>query len=149
VDRILLASSSGGTQSGLVAGARLYGFTGRITGISVDQPAPALREHVAQLATETASLLGQDFSFAPDEIDVDDRYLGGGYAVMGELEREAIRTCARLEGLILDPVYTGRAAGALMANIRSGEIGRDERVLFWHTGGTPALFAYADELAQG
>jgi D-cysteine desulfhydrase len=63
---------------------------------------------------------------------------------MGELEEEAIRLFAQTEGLLLDPVYTGRAAGGMIHLIRSGEISRDERVLFWHTGGTPALFAYAD-----
>ncbi len=146
VDRIVFASSSGGTQSGLVVGARLFGFEGKITGISVDQPAPVLREQIARLASETASVLGQDFSFQPNDIDVNDDFLGGGYGVMGELEREAIRTLARFEGLIVDPVYTGRAAGGLMQLIRSGDIDREERVLFWHTGGTPAVFAYADQL---
>jgi D-cysteine desulfhydrase family pyridoxal phosphate-dependent enzyme len=149
VDRIVFASSSGGTQSGLVVGARLYGFGGKITGISVDQPAASLCGHIASLATETASLLGQELSFRPEDIDVNDEFLGGGYGVMGELEREAIRTFARLEGLILDPVYTGRAGGALMRLIHSGQIDRDERVLFWHTGGTPAVFAYADQLITG
>jgi D-cysteine desulfhydrase family pyridoxal phosphate-dependent enzyme len=148
VDRIVLASSSGGTQSGLVVGARLHGYEGRVTGISVDQPGEALRRQIAGLASETAAVLGLDFRFEADEIDVDDRFLGGGYAVMGELERGAIRTFARLEGLILDPVYTGRAAGGLMELIRSGEIAGEERVLFWHTGGTPALFAYAEALAS-
>jgi D-cysteine desulfhydrase family pyridoxal phosphate-dependent enzyme len=148
VDRIVFASSSGGTQSGLVVGARLYGFEGKITGISVDQPAPVLREKISRLASETASVLGQDFSFQPNDIDVNDHFLGGGYGVMGELEREAIRTLARFEGLIVDPVYTGRAAGGLMQLIRSGDIDREERVLFWHTGGTPAVFAYADALAS-
>jgi D-cysteine desulfhydrase family pyridoxal phosphate-dependent enzyme len=149
VDRIVFASSSGGTQSGLVVGARLFGFQGKITGISVDQPATVLCEQIAKLATETASLLGHDFTFRPVDIEVNDRFLGGGYAVMGELEKEAIRTFARLEGLILDPVYTGRAGGGLMQLLASGDIARDERVLFWHTGGTPAVFAYADQLIAG
>ena len=67
--------------------------------------------------------------------------------MLGELEREAIRLVARLEGILVDPVYTGRAAGALIDMIQSGAIGRKERVLFWHTGGTPALFAYAEALS--
>ena len=149
VDRILLASSSGGTQSGLMVGARLYGFEGRITGISVDQPASALRQQIASLATETSAVLGQATSFDPAQINVNDQFLGGGYAVIGELEITAIRTFARSEGLILDPVYTGRAAGAMLELIRTRDIDLDERVLFWHTGGTPAIFAYAEELAEG
>jgi D-cysteine desulfhydrase len=66
---------------------------------------------------------------------------------MSELEHEAITLFARLEGVLLDPVYTGRAAGGMMDLIRKGEIQSDERVLFWHTGGTPAIFAYADEFS--
>jgi D-cysteine desulfhydrase family pyridoxal phosphate-dependent enzyme len=147
VDRIVFATSSGGTQAGLVAGARIHGFGGRVTGISVDEPADALRAKVASLAGETASLLGHSLKFEAGEIEVDDRYLGDGYGVMGEREREAIELFARTEGLLLDPVYTGRAAGGLIDMVRRGEIGRQERVLFWHTGGTPALFAYADRLA--
>ena len=147
VDRIVFATSSGGTQAGLVAGARIHGFGGRVTGISVDEPADTLRAKVASLAGETASLLGHSLRFEAGEIEVDDRYLGDGYGVMGEREREAIELFARTEGLLLDPVYTGRAAGGLIDMVRRGEIGRQERVLFWHTGGTPALFAYADRLA--
>jgi len=143
LERSVVASSSGGTQAGLVAGARLFGFRGRITGISVDQPADGLRETVAELATRTAALLGERLSIQPGEIDVDDGFLGEGYGVMSDLERQAIRAFAADEGLLLDPVYTGRAAGGMLARIREGRIGRDERVLFWHTGGTPALFAYA------
>lgn len=148
VDRIVLASASGGTQAGLVVGARLHGFAGRITGITVDQPAPALRQRIAHLATQTAALLGKGFSFDPAEIDVNDQFLGGGYAVVGELETSAIRVFARSEALILDPVYTGRAAGGLLELIRNGDIDLAERVLFWHTGGAPALFAFASELAS-
>jgi 1-aminocyclopropane-1-carboxylate deaminase/D-cysteine desulfhydrase-like pyridoxal-dependent ACC family enzyme len=72
---------------------------------------------------------------------VDDSYIGGGYGVMGEIEREAIRLFARQEGLLLDPVYTGRAAAGMIDLIRNGFFKAEETVLFWHTGGTPALFA--------
>jgi len=82
---------------------------------------------------------------------VNDSYLGAGYAVMGELEREAIKLMASLEGILLDPVYTGRAFGGLLDILRRdphrllpGE--RMGRILFWHTGGAPALFAYTDDL---
>ncbi len=141
IDRIVLASSSGGTQAGLLVGAR-WGFEGRITGISVDLPAEDLRGDIVKLAGETAELLGLEASFEMSDVEVDDSYRGGGYAVVGELEREAILTFARLEGILLDPVYTGRAAGGMMDLIHRGRIGAEERVLFWHTGGTPALFAF-------
>jgi D-cysteine desulfhydrase family pyridoxal phosphate-dependent enzyme len=146
VDRIVFATSSGGTQAGLVAGARAHRYPGRITGISVDETAAVVCGRVAALATQVMELLGQAGSFAAGEIEVNDRFLGGGYGVMGEREREAIRLFAQNEGILLDPVYTGRAAGGMIDLIRSGEIPADERVLFWHTGGTPALFAYADRL---
>ncbi len=145
--RIVLASSSGGTQAGLILGARLHGFDGRITGISVDPPARALRQRVAALAEKTAQTLGEPLHFDPQEIDVRDAYLGGGYGVVSELERDALCTFARLEGVLLDPVYTGRAAGGMLDLIRRGEIAPGERVLFLHTGGTPAIFAYGEELA--
>lgn len=148
-DWIVVASSSGGTQAGLTLGARLFGFQGRILGISIDKPEVELsRDIVAALATRTARKLGEDFSFAASDILVNDGYLGGGYGVMGPPEIEAIRLFARTEALLLDPVYTGRAAAGLLDLIRNGFFKRNETVLFWHTGGTPVLFAdrYAGEL---
>lgn len=146
-DRIVFPSSSGGTQAGLAVGARSAGFRGQILGVSVDRPREELAAQIAEIATATASLLGDDRPFTPSEFFINDEYIGGGYAVMGELERQAIRLFARLEGLLLDPVYTGRAAGAMLDLIQSGTIGSKERVLFWHTGGTPALFAYSQALS--
>lgn len=146
VDRIVFASSSGGTQAGLVAGARIHGFQGRIQGISVDSPSAPLCEFIAVLTGEIGSMLGHSLSVVAADIEVHDGYLGGGYAVVGDLERHAIHLFARYEGVLLDPVYTGRAAGALIDLIEKGEIKAEERVLFWHTGGTPSLFAFADQL---
>ena len=140
-DWIVFPSSSGGTQAGLVLGARLYGYTGKVLGISVDEPADVLKARVAALATATADLLAERLKFSPDEVLVEDSYLGGGYGVLGEPEREAIRLFARNEGLLLDPVYTGRSAAGLIDLIRKGFFPRGETVLFWHTGGTVALFA--------
>jgi D-cysteine desulfhydrase family pyridoxal phosphate-dependent enzyme len=145
-DCIVLASSSGGTQAGLAVGARALGYEGRILGISVDPTADRLRRALADLATATADRLGLGFTFAPEDFDVEDRYLGGGYAVIGDLEREAIRTLARVEGILLDPVYTGRAFGGLLDLIRQGAFDPQERVLFWHTGGIPGLFGFAEML---
>jgi D-cysteine desulfhydrase family pyridoxal phosphate-dependent enzyme len=140
-DWIVFASSSGGTQAGLVVGAHLFGFQGKILGISVDQPARELKTRVAQLATETADFLGEKARFSADEILVNDDYLGEGYGVMGTPERQAIQLFARKDGLLLDPVYTGRAAAGLIDLARKGFFASGASVLFWHTGGTPALFA--------
>jgi D-cysteine desulfhydrase family pyridoxal phosphate-dependent enzyme len=143
IDWIVLASSSGGTQAGLVLGAKRRGFGGRVLGISVDHRAPELRETVAFLANQAAERLGAPQRLTPDEIMVNDDYSGGGYGVMGAAEREAIQLFAHQEGLLLDPVYTGRAAAGLIDLARQGFFHLGETVLFWHTGGTPALFAEA------
>ncbi len=140
-DWIVFPSSSGGTQAGLVLGARLENWTGRILGISVDEPAEVLRARVAKLAEETSELFGARLSFSPEEVLVNSDYLGGGYGVMGAREKEAIQLFARMEAILLDPVYTGRAAAGLIDLIRKGFFLSTETVLFWHTGGTPALFA--------
>lgn len=140
-DWIIFASSSAGTQAGLVVGARLFGFKGKILGISVDETEADLKTHVASLASETADFLGEKINFLPQDIMVSADYLGGGYGVMGAPEIEAMRLFARQEGLLLDPVYTGRAAAGLIDLIRKGFFKREENVLFWHTGGTPALFS--------
>ena len=148
VDRIVLATSSGGTLAGLLAGAALYDYRGRITGICIGPFRGSVPENLADLAREAAGLLGGDLSLDPRAIDLRQDYLGPGYGVFTELERNAIEIFARLEGILLDPVYTGRAAGGMLDLILSGEIASSERVLFWHTGGTPALFAYADQLVS-
>jgi 1-aminocyclopropane-1-carboxylate deaminase/D-cysteine desulfhydrase-like pyridoxal-dependent ACC family enzyme len=146
VDHILFATSSGGTQAGMLLGAHMHGYSGKITGISVDVKADELSPQIASLATETADLLQQDLVVRTEDVEVVDAYIGAGYGIVGDLETEAIQLFARLEGILLDPVYTGRAAGGFIDLIREGKIAVNERVLFWHTGGTPALFAYGSDL---
>jgi D-cysteine desulfhydrase len=146
VDFIVFASSSGGTQAGLVVGAEVYGFYGHILGISVDSPAEELKMQAAALATATATHLGLGMLPLAERVEVNDDYLGGGYAIVGKTEREAIKMVAQLEGILLDPVYTGRAMGGLIDLIRWGAFTRGQSVLFWHTGGTAALPAFADKL---
>jgi D-cysteine desulfhydrase family pyridoxal phosphate-dependent enzyme len=152
VHTMVVASSSGGTQAGLGLGARLSGFDGKIIGISIDkgERGPTSYEsELASIANASASLMGVSTRMLPEDFNVDYGYLGGGYGVVGPLEREALSLMARYEGIILDPVYTGRAFGALLDMIRRGGFGsedEDAAVLFWHTGGAPACFAYAGEL---
>lgn len=149
VDHMVFGSSSGGTQAGMVLGARIAGFGGTVTGLSIDKNDPEHFEYeteVAQIANECARYIGSEVRVTKDDIQVAYGYKGEGYGVVGELEREAIRLMARTEGIILDPVYAGRAFGALVDLIRKGKYRRGETVLFWHTGGAPALFAYAREL---
>lgn len=141
VDWIVFASSSGGTQAGLVVGSRIFGFSGRVLGISVDEPQHILQSRVAEIATTTAEFLGESHQFLPADILVNADYLGAGYGVLGDLEIEAIRLFAHQAGLLLDPVYTGRAAAGLIDLIRKGYFHPEETIIFLHTGGTPALFA--------
>lgn len=145
-DVIIVASSSGGTQAGLVLGAHVYGFKGRVVGVSIDHPAAELKAQVTELAEATAEYLDLGRLSLAGGVEVNDDYLGDGYGILGDNERRAIILVARLEGIALDPVYTGRAMGGLLDMIDRGSFQSDQRVLFWHTGGTPALFAYGDDL---
>jgi D-cysteine desulfhydrase len=149
VDHVVFASSSGGTQAGIVAGAKVTGFAGKLHGVSVDQDYrddTPYEHELADIANETAKYIGFDAEFTIKDFSVVYGYLGGGYGVLSDLEREAIRLCASREGIVLDPVYTGRSMGALIDLIRKKAFRSDETVLFWHTGGAPALFAYAKDL---
>jgi D-cysteine desulfhydrase family pyridoxal phosphate-dependent enzyme len=140
-DWIVFPSSSGGTQAGMLVGAKKSSYHGKILGISVDESAEVLHPRVADLANRTAAFLGAPFQFTEEDVLVNDAYPGAGYAILGEPEIEAVQIFAREEALLLDPVYTGRAAAGLIDLIRQGFFPKGNTVLFWHTGGTPALFA--------
>lgn len=149
ITHIVFASSSCGTQAGMAVGARLFVPKVKVVGIRIDKDETELpfEEQLVVLANDTAKHVGTEMSFSKGDFEVKDDYLGGGYGVMGDLERNAINLLARTEGILLDPVYTGRAFGAMVDLIKKGEFSKDDRVLFWHTGGTPALFSYAGDLA--
>jgi L-cysteate sulfo-lyase len=151
VDHIVFGTSSGGTQAGIILGARVAGYKGKLHGLSIDKDDPEHFEYeseVATIAKDCAAYIGSEAQFTKEDIHVVYGYKGEGYGVVGDLEREAIRMMARYEGIILDPVYAGRAFGGLVDLIRRGIFKQGETVLFWHTGGTPALFAYADEVIK-
>jgi 1-aminocyclopropane-1-carboxylate deaminase/D-cysteine desulfhydrase-like pyridoxal-dependent ACC family enzyme len=147
-DRIVLASSSGGTQAGLAFGAASRKSKTQIMGISVDETKESLQEIVSGLTRACGRELGVKFQLSPEEVVVCADYAEPGYAVLTPAEREAIELFAQKEGILLDPVYTGRAAAGLVDLVRRGEIRPGERILFWHTGGAPALFPYAAELSS-
>lgn len=140
-DWVVFGTSSGGTHAGLTLGARLFGFRGRVLGVSIDEEEAWLKAHVSALASQASELLGERLEFSGEDVHATDAYCKAGYGVLTEAEREAVRLFARYEGLLLDPVYTGRAAAGLIDLIRKGFFQPDETVLFWHTGGQPALFA--------
>jgi len=146
-DWIVFATSSGGTHAGLLLGQRMFGFQGRILGISVDESEEWLKREVSKLASASSEKAGERIEFTPSDVLVNANYCNPGYGVVTEREREAIRLFARYEGLLLDPVYTGRAAAGMIDLIRKGFFKNSETVMFLHTGGQPALFAaqYADK----
>ena len=147
-DWIVFATSSGGTQAGLLLGQRVFGYKGQLLGISIDESEEWLKNHVSELASATSSKLGKHIKFTPGEVLANANYCSAGYGVLTRQEREAIRLFATYEGLLLDPVYTGRAAAGMIDLIRKGFFKKDETLLFLHTGGQPALFAeqYANKI---
>lgn len=149
ITHIVFASSSCGTQAGMALGARLFMPKVAVIGIRIDKDETDLpfEEQLPKIANATAERIGVDERFTRGDFQIRDQYLGGGYGVVGDLERDAIKLLASTEGIILDPVYTGRAMGALIDLIQRGEFTKSDCVLFWHTGGTPAVFGYARELA--
>jgi D-cysteine desulfhydrase family pyridoxal phosphate-dependent enzyme len=147
-DWIVFATSSGGTHAGLLLGQRVFGYEGKVLGISVDESEEWLKQNVSESATLGSEKLGKRIEFAPDQVLANASYCSAGYGVLTEQEREAIRLFATYEGILLDPVYTGRAAAGMIDLIRKGFFKKDETVLFLHTGGQPALFAteYANKM---
>jgi D-cysteine desulfhydrase len=147
-DWILFGTSSGGTHAGLVLGQSVFGYQGRVLGISIDEPEEWLKVRVSSLASDASEKLGKRIEFKRDEVLVNEEYCQAGYGVLTDAEREAVRLFAKLEGLLLDPVYTGRAAAGMIDLIRKGFFKKEETILFWHTGGQPALFAekYANKI---
>ncbi len=140
VDWIVLASSSGGTQAGLAIGIG-KDLTPKLLGISVDEPATNLQNNVYSIIEQYQIRTGMKTNLTIEDILVNDDYIGDGYGIMNEKDREAIHLFAENEAILLDPVYTGRAGAGLIDLIRKGFFKKEERVLFWHTGGTPGLFA--------
>jgi L-cysteate sulfo-lyase len=138
---IVHASSSGGTQAGLVAGCRLHGLDTRVLGISADDKAPVIEEEVRRILRDLESLLemGQG-ALATAAVDVDDGFVGDGYGVPSRASEEALRLAARTEGFFVDHTYTGKAMAGLIARVRAREFDGGT-VLFWHTGGQVGLFA--------
>jgi D-cysteine desulfhydrase len=146
---IIFASSSGATHAGLMLGNKILQTHSQIIGINIDKgemDKVPFDEHIVSLANSTAQFIAADYQFTADDLILNSDYVGDGYGVIGELEKEAIALTAQNEGILLDPVYTGRAMGGLIDMIRTEQIKATDNVLFWHTGGAPALFAYADDL---
>lgn len=140
-----VATGSGGTQGGLVAGMRLLKGV-PVIGMAVEGTRTEQEALAAAQAAETLRLLGGDDVGLGDSVVVMDDFVGPGYARPSEAMREAVSLAARFEGLVLDPVYTGKAFAGFLALARSGRYGQSDALLFVHTGGTPGLFGYPESL---
>lgn len=139
--QIVAAVGSCGTLAGLNLGARLFLPQARVIGISVSRGAGAIRQRTVQLIEESCRLLEIDLRIGEDEIECVGEY-GGEYGVPTSLGLAAIRTAAHAEGLLLDPIYTGKALGGLLDMAQRGRLRADLPTVFLHTGGVPILFAF-------
>ncbi|MBE9514008.1 MAG: pyridoxal-phosphate dependent enzyme [Chloroflexi bacterium] len=145
---IMLANGGGGTQGGLVLGAKYLRAGLKVMGITVlnrkDTAVAATRENIEAVS----EFLGLGVKVSPDELEIDDSYLGQGYGIPTTECIDAIRLVAQTEGIFLDPVYTGKAMAGLIDMIKKGRFKATDTIVFIHTGGIPALFAYDKEVAR-
>ena len=147
-DAVVCASGSALTHAGMLVGLRALGERAPVLGICVRRDAASQGARVAQVASALVAMIECPAAFDVGDVDVSDAVLAPGYGRLNEAAREALAMAAGHEGLLLDPVYTGKAMAGLIAHVRSGRIAAGSRVLFVHTGGQPALFAYADSLGS-
>lgn len=129
-------------------GAKITGFNGDVLGISIDQTktgSDSFPPILAKITNATAERIGSTIRMTESDFSLNCDYLGAGYAMPGDLEFSAIRDLSLHEGILLGPVYTARAMGGLLDLIQKGYFTKNHTVLFWHTGGTPELFAWADQ----
>ena len=145
-DRIILAVGTGGTLAGLILGAHMLDLDIDIIGITVSKSADQVKEEVQTLIERTVQTYSEIESFTP-KINVDDSFIGKGYGMLEDGVVSAIEMFAKMEGIFLDPVYTGKAGLALIRMALAGVIKSDSPTLFYHTGGEPTLFTYS-ELGQ-
>ena len=145
-DHIVIATGSAGTHAGLAVGLRGSGSDLPILGVGVNAPQDVQEERVFKLAVETADLVGKPACVARDDIIADCNYIGPGYGQPTAAMNEAVLLLARTEGLLFDPVYSGKALAGMIDYVREGRFEKGQRIVFLHTGGAVGLFAYADIL---
>ena len=142
----MVASGSGATHAGLLFGLRALGITAPVLGICVRRSADLQRPRILTLCSEISDLLGIASPVTAADVHVTDDFLAPGYGQINPPTREAILTGAAREALMLDPVYTGKTMAGFLDRARNGASG--ETLVFLHTGGTPAIFAYGDVLGE-
>jgi L-cysteate sulfo-lyase len=145
-DHVVTATGSAGTHAGLAVGLRGSGSDLPILGIGVNAPKDAQEDKVYRLAVETAELVEKPGCVAREDIIADCNYIGPGYGQPTNAMNEAVLLLARTEGLLFDPVYSGKALAGMIDYVRQGRFDSSQRIVFLHTGGAAGLFAYADVL---
>jgi len=148
LDHIVVASGSAGTQAGLAVGVAAQTSTVAVQGFAVSQAAHLQHARVSALAIATAQWIGNLPALSPEAIRVNSDYLGGGYSIPTPAMVEAVQQVAKLEGILLDPVYTGKAMAGLMDWVRRGHYRANENIVFVHTGGQAGLFGFCDTLSR-
>lgn len=142
-DYIVVCSVTGSTQAGMIVGFADDGRADRVIGIDASAKPEATRAQIARIAEHTAELVGLGRTLEPSEVVLDTRYGGPEYGLPNEGTLEAIRLCARTEGMLTDPVYEGKSMHGMIDKVRRGEFEPGSRVLYAHLGGAPALSAYS------
>lgn len=149
IDHTVFASSSGGTHAGMIVGKAIYNFGSDLIGVQIDKGEAGdkpFADHIIDLANEMSLDYNFCRTFSQNDVILRVDFIENDYGVVGDLEKNAIKLLAEKEGIIIDPVYTGRVFGGLLRMIENKEFTNDENVLFWHTGGGPAIFSYASDL---
>jgi D-cysteine desulfhydrase family pyridoxal phosphate-dependent enzyme len=146
--RLYFGTGSQGTQAGIVVGAVAFSAPFVPYGIAVEDTAEELIEQGLPIARETAALIGVERGISVGQYCIDDAFVGPGYAIPTQEGIHAIRLLARTEAIFLEHVYTAKAMAGMLAHIRAGQFGRDESVVFLHTGGGPSIFANTDVFTE-
>ncbi len=138
----LYMSSSGKGQAGQLLARELLGADFQVRGITATAEFSDIPARTAAIANRAAHRLGLDIEIRPEMVDNDDAFIGPGYGLPSDAGNDAVQLFARTEGIVLDPIYTGKCAAGMIAHIRRGDFGPDDIVVFVHTGGTPAIFTH-------
>lgn len=146
LDAVVITTGSCGTHAGVLAGMKMYDAKIPVHGITVSRSKTECFERIPRLINETAQFLDRDLSLNDGDIIVHDGYLGQAYAKITPEARTAIQRVARLEGIFLDPVYTGKTMAGLIDLVERGTFKQGSTILFWHTGGTPGLFGFPNDV---
>ena len=146
IDHVICACGTGGTQAGLIFGAKILDTKLKILGTSVFASKGEAQKTVADLVNSSARLFDVNFSIIPNEVNIFDEYIKEGYGIINQDVINAIKLMASSEGLFLDPVYTGKAMVMLIDLIKKEYFQKDDNVIFFHTGGLPALFLFREQL---